>query len=87
MEITRLSTKGQIVLPKSIRTSRSWGPGMEFTVEESGDGILLRPAHRFSPTDLSDVLACLPSKRKKTIAQMSTAVSREVARRHGRGRY
>lgn len=87
MEITRLSTKGQIVLPKSIRTSHSWVPGTEFTIEESGDAILLRPAHRFSRTNLSDVVACLPAKRKKTIAQMSTAISREVARRHGRGRY
>jgi AbrB family looped-hinge helix DNA binding protein len=38
MEITRLSTKGQIVLPKGIRASRAWGPGTEFTVEETGNG-------------------------------------------------
>ncbi|MGI8743293.1 MAG: AbrB/MazE/SpoVT family DNA-binding domain-containing protein [Bryobacteraceae bacterium] len=43
MVTTRLSTKGQIVLPKHVRTSRAWGPGIEFTVEETGDGILLRP--------------------------------------------
>ena len=35
METTRLSTKGQIVLPKTIRASRAWGPGTEFTVEEA----------------------------------------------------
>ena len=43
METTRLSTKGQIVLPKNIRTSRAWVPGTEFTIEETADGILLRP--------------------------------------------
>jgi AbrB family looped-hinge helix DNA binding protein len=43
METTRLSTKGQIVLPKEIRVSRAWSPGTEFTIEETGDGILLRP--------------------------------------------
>jgi AbrB family looped-hinge helix DNA binding protein len=32
METTRLSTKGQIILPKGIRVSRAWGPGTEFTV-------------------------------------------------------
>lgn len=32
MENTRLSTKGQIVLPKAVRTSRAWGPGTEFTI-------------------------------------------------------
>ena len=88
METTRLSTKGQIVLPKKIRTSRAWVPGTEFTVEETGDGILLRPAGRFPRTDLDEVAGCLRSKRKsKTTAQMRTAIAREVIRRHDRGRY
>ena len=88
METTRLSTKGQIILPKGIRVSRDWGPGTEFTVEERGDGILLRPAALFPNTDLSDVAGCLRSKRKaKTIAEMNAAIDGEVARRHDRGRY
>ena len=88
MGTTRLSTKGQIILPKDVRTSRSWGPGTEFTVEETGDGILLRPAGRFPAADLDDVAGCLRSKLKsKTTAQMRTASGREVIRRHGRGRY
>jgi AbrB family looped-hinge helix DNA binding protein len=33
MEITRLSTKGRIILPKAIRDARAWAPGTEFTVE------------------------------------------------------
>ena len=36
---TKLSTKGQIVLPKEIRSSHSWGPGTEFTVEDTRDGM------------------------------------------------
>jgi AbrB family looped-hinge helix DNA binding protein len=88
METTRLSTKGQIILPKNIRTSRAWVPGTEFTVEETGDGILLRPAARFPGADLDEVAGCLRSKRKsKTPAQMHTAIAREVIRRHDRGRY
>ena len=88
METTRLSTKGQIILPKNIRDSRAWGPGTEFTVEETSDGILLRPAGRFPDTDLAEVAGCLRSKRKaKTPARMRDAISREVMRRHDRGRY
>ena len=88
METTRLSTKGQIILPKGIRVSRSWGPGTEFTVEETGNGILLRPAARFPDTDLEEAAGCLRSGRKsKTTAQMRAAVGREVVRRHDRGRY
>jgi AbrB family looped-hinge helix DNA binding protein len=88
METTRLSTKGQIILPKGIRTSREWGPGTEFTVEETADGILLRPATGFPETKLEDVAGCLRFKRKrKTPVQMSAAIDREVTRRHARGRY
>ncbi len=88
METTRLSTKGQIVLPKSIRASRAWGPGTEFTVVESGDGILLRPAGGASEAELDRVVGCLRSKRKPaTDADMRAAVRREVKRRHDRGRY
>lgn len=88
METTRLSTKGQIILPKSIRTSRAWKPGTQFTVEETGDGILLRPAERFPPADLDQVAGCLRAGRKaKSTGQMRNAVRREVMRRHDRGRY
>jgi AbrB family looped-hinge helix DNA binding protein len=88
METTRLSTKGQIILPKGIRDSRAWGPGTEFTIEETGEGVLLRPAARVPNTNLEDVAGCLRSKGKaKTLTQMRAAISREVMRRHGRGRY
>jgi AbrB family looped-hinge helix DNA binding protein len=88
METTRLSTKGQIILPKGIRVSRSWGPGTEFTVEETGEGVLLRPAAHFPDTNLAEVAGCLRSKRKsKTSAEMRAAIGREVKRRHDRGRY
>jgi AbrB family looped-hinge helix DNA binding protein len=87
METTRLSTKGQIILPKKIRTARAWGPGTKFTVEETGDGILLRPTALFPDADLDDVAGCLRSRRKsKTLVQMRDAIGREVIRRHDRGR-
>ena len=88
METTRLSTKGQIVLPSGIRISRAWGPGTEFTVEETGEGVLLRPAARFPGTGLEEVVGCLRSKGKpKTPVQMRAAIGREAMRRHDRGRY
>jgi AbrB family looped-hinge helix DNA binding protein len=88
METTRLSTKGQIILPKSIRDSRDWKPGTAFTIEETGDGVLLRPATHFPAADLEEVAGCLRSSRKsKTLAQMRAAIGQEVLRRHDRGRY
>ena len=88
MKTTRLSTKGQIILPKGIRTARAWHPGTEFAIEETADGILLRPALRRSETRLDEVIGCLRFKGKpKTLAQMDAAVAREVHKRHDRGRY
>jgi AbrB family looped-hinge helix DNA binding protein len=88
METTRLSTKGQIILPKNLRVSRGWEPGTEFTVEETGDGILLRPAAHFPGANLEEVAGCLRSRRRsKTAAQMRGAIGREAIRRRDCGRY
>ncbi len=90
MERTRLSTKGQIILPKTIRDARAWGPGTEFTVEVSEDGVLLRPARRQPSTTLDEVAGCLRPKNKKklkTEAQIKDAIEQQVRRRHGSGRY
>ena len=88
METTRLSTKGQIILPKNLREAHAWTPGTEFVVEETADGVLLRPAGRFPHADLDQVAGCLHFKGgAKTPAQMREAIRREVMRRHDRGRY
>lgn len=88
MAVSRLSTKGQLVLPKEIRTSRAWGPGTEFTIEETEEGILLRPSRRFPPATLASVVGCLKHKGKPaTLAEMDAAIGREVSRRHDLGRY
>jgi AbrB family looped-hinge helix DNA binding protein len=88
VEITRLSTKGQIVLPQSIRVSKAWESGTEFSVEETADGVLLRPLRRFPETRLEDIAGCLRfSGRAKTVAEMDAAVGREVRRRHDRRRH
>ena len=90
METTTLSTKGQIVLPKDLRTSRGWGPGTKFRIEATSEGVLLRPARPFPTTTLDQVVGCLKPKHKrklKTDAQMRDAIAREVKRRHDLGRY
>jgi AbrB family looped-hinge helix DNA binding protein len=87
METTTLSTKGQIILPKNIRDSRAWRSGTKFTVEETHDGILLRPMSRLPRTKLEDVAGSLKSNgRAKTLAEMDEGIAREVSRRNARGR-
>lgn len=88
METTRLSSKGQIILPKSVRDSHRWRPGTEFVVEDLPDGVMLRALKPFAPSRLEDVAGSLRYTGKaKTLAQMDEAIRREVKRRHARGRY
>ncbi len=56
---TRLSSKGQIIIPKAIRAARSWRPGQQFEVVETGEGVLLRPCQPFPRTELDEVAGCL----------------------------
>ena len=46
----RLSHKSQIVIPKQVRAARGWEPGLEFIVENTGDGIKLKPMSPYSET-------------------------------------
>lgn len=78
METTRLSSKGQVVLPKSIRDAHGLEPGVEFVVEDRPEGILLRPLVRpFAPTRVEDVLGCTGYKGSaKSIEEMDAAIAR-----------
>jgi AbrB family looped-hinge helix DNA binding protein len=85
---TTLSTKGQVVLPKSIRERRRWGPGTRLLVEDTPEGVLLKPAPLFPPTRPEDVYGMLKySGPPKTIEEMDAAITAEVKRRHARGRH
>jgi AbrB family looped-hinge helix DNA binding protein len=73
---TRLSTKGQVVLPKSIRAARRWKPGAEFVVQERDDGVLLKPKGCSASRDWSALVGCVAYKGpRKTIKQMDESVA------------
>lgn len=42
----RISSKGQLVLPKAVRDAYGLGPGSEVDIESAGDTIVLRPRVR-----------------------------------------
>ena len=88
MEKTRLSSKGQLVLPKALRDARNWGEGTEFVVEAVTDGVLLRPAQPFPATRLEDVIGSAGYRgRPVSLAAMDKAIAQGVKVRRGRGRY
>jgi len=80
---TKVSTKGQVVLPKAIRDKRGFGPGAELIVEERPEGLLLRPAPRLGGRGVEDVFVRLgPVDRVVSIEEMHQAVLNEAARRY-----
>jgi AbrB family looped-hinge helix DNA binding protein len=85
---TTVSTKGQIVLPKAMRQRMNWAPGTRLVVEETPDGVLLKPAPVFAPTRPEEVAGMLAYRgRPKTLEEMDAAITAEVKRRRARGRY
>ncbi|MBP1807659.1 AbrB/MazE/SpoVT family DNA-binding domain-containing protein [Rubellimicrobium aerolatum] len=82
---TVVSTKGQVILPKVVRESRRWNAGTRLVVEDTPEGVLLRPALAFPPTRLDEVVGILhASGPARTVEEMDAAILREAAQRHGR---
>ena len=56
---TRLSAKGQVVIPKDVRDRLGWAQGSELEVVEAGDGILLRRRQDRKGSSVKDATARL----------------------------
>ncbi len=80
MNTTKLSSKGQVIIPKPLRVSHQWKPGQKFIVIDTGDGILLRPEEApFQETTLDAVVSCLEYEgSKKSLQDMEEAIHQGV---------
>lgn len=77
MPTTKLSSKGQVIIPKEIRAHHHWEPGQELQAINTDDGVLLTPASPFPETSLREVASCLPyAGRPKTLDEMEEAVKK-----------
>jgi AbrB family looped-hinge helix DNA binding protein len=80
---TRLSTKGQLIIPKEIRERHGWIPGMELIVEDHGDSVILRRAEELPVTTLEDLVGCSGYKGPaRTLEDMEAAIARGARERH-----
>ncbi len=88
---TRLSSKGQMVLPSSIRQARNWGAGTELKVEDTPAGVLVNAVEKqspFPPTRFEDVAGSLKYDGPPlTLEDMDRSISEMALERHARGRY
>lgn len=56
MNRTRLSSKGQVIIPKEVRDRKRWRPGTELDVVETEEGVLLKSRVYFPPSTLEDAV-------------------------------
>jgi len=47
MSITRLSSKGQLIIPKPVRRAHCWDAGQELEVIDMEEGVLLKTKSPF----------------------------------------
>ncbi|MCZ8132839.1 MAG: AbrB/MazE/SpoVT family DNA-binding domain-containing protein [Steroidobacteraceae bacterium] len=85
METTKLSSKGQVVLPKSVRDAHGWVPGTEFEIEPTADGVRLRARAPFPRAELGQVFGSLSyAGPTRTLEEMDEGIRAAVSRRYGR---
>ena len=80
---TTVSTKGQVILPKAIRRALRWEAGTRLVVENTPEGVLLKPEPAFAETRPEDVFGCLAyDGPPKSLSEMQAGVLAESRRRH-----
>ena len=76
---TKLSTKGQVVLPKSLRVSHRWKAGTEFIIQDGEEGVLLKPKARVSERTWESIIGCIGYRgSRKSLKELDEAVAAEA---------
>ena len=82
MQTTKLSSKGQVIIPKILRSRYKWDIGQELTVIDTGEGILLRSSCPFKKTELDEVAGILKFSGKPiSLDEMDKAIKKGALER------
>lgn len=86
---TRISSKGQVIIPKALRDAKHWAAGMALVAEQTTEGILLRPAALQQKQPAGPTLRRIQERigyrgKAASAADMRQAIADEAARR-GKG--
>jgi len=79
LDTVKLSSKGQIVIPKEIRDAKHWRTGTTLVITMDGQGLRLAPAPLTPATRTEDGLGLLARARRKRMSEEQ--VARAVRRR------
>ena len=82
MQTTKMSSKGQVIIPKALRSRYNWDTGQKLAVIDTGDGILLKTSHSFKETGLDQVAGILKySGKPVSIDEMEAAIKKGALER------
>ena len=82
---SRVTSQGQISIPMEVRRKLGIGPGSVLEWEESGNGIVVRRAARFSSEDIHQALFGVNSPQERSAGELKEGVRRYVRKRYARG--
>ena len=78
----RLSTKGQLVIPREIRDRHGWSEGVELVLADQDDSVVLRSVRRVPETTLEDLVGCTGYKGPAlTLEEMEAGIARGARER------
>lgn len=81
MESVALSSKGQFVLPKAIRTRHHWQAGTRLVVIDRGDEVVIKSAEPFEPTSFESPAApSVYQGRRLSLEEMDSAIDAEAGK-------
>ncbi len=81
METVKLSSKGQFVIPKSIRDRHHWDAGTEFLIIDRGTELVIKPSRIFPPTELeSPDIPSVHGGKPLSLEEMDRAVMAEAGK-------
>ncbi len=69
-DVTKVSSKGQVVIPKEIRERLGILPGEKIIVMTRNDEIVLKKARRLSLEELSEKIAAAAEKNKIDVEKL-----------------
>jgi len=79
MYTTRLSSKGQLIIPKAVRQAHEWERGVELIVEDRGDRVVLRPLRPLPRTEVDEVRGCTGYRGpRRSLEEMEAAIAKGV---------
>lgn len=82
---TKMSSKGQVVIPRELRERRGWREGTELIVEETDGGVLLRFPTLERKLEVSALVGCAGYRGpRRSLDEMEQGILDEARRRGSR---